>query len=281
MKKLSSLWLPLSWSQTTCLAGCCGCILSLNKPQYLDNPRLLPYITAINLRPPGLLIHRAVGRCQTLLHHTHGFQYYAVHLCSTASVRHGNTHGCQCCVSVCQTLPHTWSKVVYGGDCAAATVHGYCRTEGLCAIWLWVSGFHWSGFWKSDASRNIKHLNWSLKGHSMILHIKFFLSQGVLIKWKQLYNVALEDLCQVWQNNPEDVIQIGFGNCTFLIESLSYKLAVWSLKDMGIYSAGTVLLKCYKAALWEMYDPVLECGISSIQGTKALISLPVQIRFLI
>lgn len=62
-----------------CLDGCCGCFLSLNKPHCLANPGLLPYVTDINLRPPGLLMHSGV--CQTLLHRTHGFQYYVVHAC--------------------------------------------------------------------------------------------------------------------------------------------------------------------------------------------------------
>lgn len=97
-KTLSSLSASVSWSQSMCLAGCCGCILSLNKPQCLANPGLLPYVTAINLRPPGLLIHRAVGRCQTLLHRTHGFQHYAVHVCVFRSI--------------CQTWQHIWLSVL-------------------------------------------------------------------------------------------------------------------------------------------------------------------------
>lgn len=226
---LSSLWLPLSWSQSMCLAGCCGCILSLNKPQCLANPRLLPYVTAINLRPPGLLIHHVVGRCQTLLH-----TWFPVLRCTRCAVfcsicqiwqhtRLSVLHvSPQSRVSVCQTLPHTWCWVVYWGG-GAATVHGYCRSVGLCAIWLWVSGFHCSGLGKSDASRNIKHLNWSLKGHSMVFthhvvlfHREYWSSENSCI-------LAMEDLCQVWQNNPDDVIEIGFGNYIFLTESLSFK----------------------------------------------------------
>ena len=85
-------------SAAACLAACCGCILSLNTPQCLANPGLLPYVTAIIFRPPGLLIHRAVGRWQTLLHRTHGSQYSAVHVC----VFH----------CICQTWQHMWLSVL-------------------------------------------------------------------------------------------------------------------------------------------------------------------------
>lgn len=60
----------------------------------------------------------------------------------------------------------------------------------------------------------------------------------------------VEELCQVWANNHEDVIvmssrffQLGLGDYKFITENLPYKNTAWSMKDMDIYRAGRVVMK--------------------------------------
>lgn len=134
-----SLSLPAcgSCSPSVCLVGRCGCIRSLNKPQCFVNPGLLLYITALSLRPPGLLTPCAVTHCQTLLHRTQGLRIItgvcAADTCGCqcsvcrpsavyASVKHSHTHGSKWCVRgtvllLCMATVVTRECVLFGFGC--------------------------------------------------------------------------------------------------------------------------------------------------------------------
>ncbi len=110
----------------------------------------------------------------------------------------------------------------------------YCSSSAdQVPIWHPVWGWgNWlpqsSSRWKSDRKQNHTGCLWGEL--ALILHIK--LSLPVINQGKQLYNVALVEVYQVWGNNDDTKIKVLLfclgGTATISEQNLCCKLEMWS-----------------------------------------------------